>query len=90
MDEYTRYTLEEYYTDECSLGVIMYASYNYEDMKNSEIVSWLNIYGSSIYVVERWNDGDTDIHNLTYKLWGLSANKDGYVSYFSKYLGELL
>jgi hypothetical protein len=68
----------------------VYASYNYEDAANSDIVTWLNIYGSSIYVVEREVDGKEDIHNMTYKLWGLTANKLNYVSYFKDYLGGLL
>jgi hypothetical protein len=58
------------------------SSLNYELNENSAIVSYLNVFGSSLYLVERESDGTVGIHNYTYKAWELTSNKNNFVSYF--------
>ena len=86
VDEYLLFTLETYFPEEVASGLIVYQSLNYELNENSAIVSYLNVFGSSLYLVERESDGTVRIHNYTYKAWELTSNKNNFVSYFENEL----
>ncbi|MBN1786227.1 MAG: hypothetical protein JW825_04490 [Candidatus Methanofastidiosa archaeon] len=88
--EYAFYTITEYFQEEYEKGSITFNTYNYEDSDNWELVKWLNVYGSSIYVIVHWADGEPDVFNPTNKLWMYVSNKDAFVSYFKDYLEEKL
>ncbi len=87
--EYAYYTIITYFPDEFSNGTITYDSLNYEDPKNSTIVNELNVYGSSVFVLEIFPD-DTIVHNPTYNLFRRVSSKQSYTEYFKNYLEELL
>ena len=89
-DEYAWFTIYVYLQEEYDSGLVTYGSYNYEDDENWDLVNWLNVYGSSVFVVERWEDGTTEIYNPTNKLWMLVWDKDQFVNYFKDYLEEKL
>ncbi|MHC1605743.1 MAG: nitrophenyl compound nitroreductase subunit ArsF family protein [Candidatus Methanofastidiosia archaeon] len=88
-DEYAYYTIVTYFPEELEAGIITYQSLNYEDSENLDLVRKLNVYGSSIYVIEKWADRE-EIHNPTFKLWSLVGNKNNFVEYFKHYLEEML
>ncbi|MHC1609872.1 MAG: nitrophenyl compound nitroreductase subunit ArsF family protein, partial [Candidatus Methanofastidiosia archaeon] len=87
--EYAYYTIITYFPDEFSNGTITYDSLNYEDPKNSTIVNKLNVYGSSVFVLEAFPD-DTIVHNPTYNLFRRVSSKQSYAEYFKNYIEELL
>ena len=90
LGEYAYYTIITYYGDEYEEGKITFSSCDYEDDENSELVEWLNVYGSSIFVIVRWDDGQTEVFNPTNMLWTYISNKSAFAVHFKDYLKEKL